>query len=67
MENNEIYKVRFKNCTCYYFDDIIKFEHFLFYNILIYEESWENILIQNISYRNLKGPKSLGIEFDKID
>ena len=26
MENNEFYKVRIKNRTCYSFDDIIKFE-----------------------------------------
>ena len=26
MENNEIRKVRIKNRTCYYFDDMIKLE-----------------------------------------
>ena len=28
MENNEFRKVSIKNRTCYYFDDIIKFEDF---------------------------------------
>ena len=40
MENNEFYKVHIKNRTCYYyFDDIIKIEHFDFDNILIDEKS----------------------------
>ena len=26
MENNELKKVTIKNCTCYYFNDIIKIE-----------------------------------------
>ena len=38
-------KVHIKNRTCYYFDDIIKFEHFDFYNILLDEKSREYILI----------------------
>ena len=28
MENNEFYKVCIKNCTCCYFDDIIKSQDF---------------------------------------
>ena len=28
MENNEFKKVCIKNCTCYYFHDIIKLEDF---------------------------------------
>ena len=35
MENNELKKVRTKNRTCYYFDDIIKFEDVDFDNILL--------------------------------
>ena len=34
-----------KNCTCYYFDDIIKLEVFNLNNISIDEISHENILI----------------------
>ena len=39
VKNNEFQKVRIKNCTCYYFDSIIKFEDFYFGNILIDEKS----------------------------
>ena len=38
MENNEFLKVRVKNCTCYYFDDIIKLEDFDFGDALIDED-----------------------------
>ena len=44
-----IQKNRIKNCTCYYFDDIIKLEDFGLDNILINEKSHENILIYDIS------------------
>ena len=37
MENKELKKVRIKNCTCYYFDDIIKLGDFNLDNILIHE------------------------------
>ena len=37
MKNNKLQKVRFKNRTCYYFDDIIKLEDFDLDNILIDE------------------------------
>ena len=50
MENNA--KVRIKNRTCYYFDDIIKLEDFHLDSILIDEKSHENILIYNISYKS---------------
>ena len=67
MENNELKKVRIKNRTCYYFDDIIKLEDFDLDNILIDEKSHENILIYDISYKTLIGSKPLRIRFDKID
>ena len=51
MENNEFRKVRTKNRTCYYFDDIIKLEDFDLDNILIDEKSYEDILIYGISYK----------------
>ena len=60
MENNEIKKVCIKNRTCYYFDDILII-------FLIDEKSHENILIYNISYKNLIGSKPLRIRLDKID
>ena len=59
MENNE-----FKNRMCYYFDDIIKLEDFDLDDILIDEKSRENILIYDISYKTLIGPKSLQIRLD---
>ena len=39
MENNEFKKVRIKNRTCYYFDDIIKLGDFDIDNILIDKKS----------------------------
>ena len=66
MENNEFKKVRIKNHTCYYFDDIIKLEDFNIYKTLIDEKSHKNILIKDISYKNLIGPKPLSFIFDKF-
>ena len=67
MKNNELEKVRIKNRTCYYFDDIIKLEDFDLDNILIDENSLENIFIYNISYKTIIDPKPLQIRFDKIN
>ena len=66
MENNELKKVTIKNCTCYYFNDIIKIEGFKF-DILLDEKSYENILVYDISYKTLFGPKPLRIRFDEVD
>ena len=49
MENNEIKKLCIKNCTCYYFDWIIKLGDFNLDNILIDKKLHENILIYDIS------------------
>ena len=43
--NDTLKKIDFKNRTCYYFDDTIKFEAFDFDNTLIDENSYENILV----------------------
>ena len=67
MVKNEFKKVCIKNRTCYCFNDIIKFKDIDFDNILIDEKSQENILIYDISYKTLIGPKPLRIRFDKID
>ena len=67
MENNEFKKVCVKNPTCYCFDDIIKLQDFDIDNILIDKKSQENILIYEISYKNLIDSKPLRIRFDKID
>ena len=55
MENNEFKKVCTKNCMCYYFNDIIKFEDFDFDNISVDEKSYKNILVYDISYKTLIG------------
>ena len=57
MENNELKKICIRNRTCYYFDDIIKLEDFDLNNILIDKKIHENILIYDISYKNLIGSK----------
>ena len=67
MENNELKKVRIKNRTCYYFDDIIKLGDVDIENISIDEKSHEKILIYDISCKTLIGSKPLQIRFDKID
>ena len=54
-------------CMLFYFSDIIKFEDFDFNNILINEKVYKNILIYNILYRALIGPKPQHIRFDKIN
>ena len=67
MENNELKKVRIKNCTHYHFDDIIKLEDFDIDNILINEKSHKNIFIYDILYITLIGAKPFRIRFDKIN
>ena len=37
--NDELREINTKNCTCYYFEDIIKIEDFDFHNISIDEKS----------------------------
>ena len=56
------FKVRIKNCRCYYFDDIIKSKDFDFGNSSIDEKSHENILI----YGNVDWCKTI-IRFDRIN
>ena len=50
-------KFVFELCMLFYFSDIIKCEDFDFDNILINEKVYKNILIYNILYRALIGPK----------
>ena len=66
MENNEFKIVHIKNCSCYYFDDIIKLEDFDLDHISLDEKSHKNILIYDISYRTLIGLKPLWIRSNKI-
>ena len=46
---------------------LFKLKDFDFDNILIDENSHENILIYNILYKKLNGSKPWRIRFDKID
>ena len=64
---DELKEIDIKNCTCYYFDDVIKIEDFDFDNILIDEQSYEKVLIYDISYKTLIGTKPLHIRIDKVD
>ena len=67
MDSNvKLKEINIKNRTCYYFDDIIKIEHFNLDNILIDEKSYENILVYNISDKTLIDAKPL-CRFDKIE
>ena len=61
--NNELKEIHIKNRTCYYFDDIIKIEDFNLLSILIDETLNRNILVYNISYKNVT-VKPLSIRFD---
>ena len=64
--NHKLKEIGFKNCICYYVDDIIKINDFDLDNILIEEKSYENILVYSFSYKNLI-VKPLHIRFGKID
>ena len=67
MKNNkEIKEIGINNCTCYYFDNIIKIEDFDFANSLIDEKSNENIFIYSISYKTFIDVKLPRIRFDKV-
>ena len=43
-----------------------RFEDFDLDDVLIFEKSYENILVYNISYKTLIGAKPLCIRFDKL-
>ena len=59
MINLKKLKLYFKNCTYYYFDDIIKIEDFYLDNTLMDEKSNENILVYSILYKILITAKPL--------
>ena len=64
--NDELKEINIKNCTCYYFDWIIKFGDFDLDNTLINDKSYENISVYNISHRTQIGSKPLR-RFNEID
>ena len=59
-------KSKIKNCTCYYFDGIINFKDFDLLDLLLDEESYQNTLIYESSYKTFNGIKSLCIMYDKV-
>ena len=67
QSNDELEEVNIKNHTCYYFNDIIKFEDFGLDNILINGKSQENVFVYNIQHKGFIGAKPLCIKFNKIN
>ena len=68
MINIQILKeIDLKNCTCFYFDEVIEIEDSDFANILIDEKEYKNILFYNISYKTLIVAKPLCVRFNKAD
>ena len=65
--NDKLKEIDIKNCTFYYFNDVVKTEDFDLDNILIDEKLFENILVKNILYKSLIDSNPLRIRFDKID
>ena len=51
--NDKSKEIDIENSTCYYFDDVIKIEDFDLDNILTNEKLHGNVLVYNISYKNL--------------
>ena len=67
---DELKEIHIKNCTCYYFGDIMRVVGIDFDNILLDEKSYktyENIIIDNIPYKTFMGTKPLRIRFDEMD
>ena len=67
---DELKETDIKNCTCYYFDDVMRATDIDFIDILLYEKlykTYENILICGISYKSFMGSKPLHIWIEKKD
>ena len=62
--DDKLNETNIKNRTFYYFDDMIEIEDFVFDNILLDEKTHKNILVYDISYKNLIGAKPFPIRFD---
>ena len=65
--NNELKEIDVKNCTCYYFGDIINISDFHLNNILLDEKSYEKILIYDVLYKKSNSAKPLRVIFNKVD
>ena len=67
---DELKEIDIENCTCFYFDDVMRAIDIDFSDISLNErwcKIYENILIYNISCKTTVGVKPLGIWFDNID
>ena len=59
MESNgKLKEISIKTRTCYYCDDISRFEDFDLDNILMDEKSCKNVLVDNILYKTMGGCKT---------
>ena len=59
---HELKEIDIKNCMCYYFDDIIKDRNIYSIDVLLGKksyETYENMLVYNISYKTSAGPKTI--------
>ena len=69
--NDELKEIHFKNCTCYYFDEIMQVGDFNFddnlLNKISNEISYKNVLVYGISYKTFMGAKPLRIRLDQLD
>ena len=69
--NDELKEIHFKNCTCYYFDEIMQVGDFDFddnlLNKISNEISYKNVLVYGISYKTFMGAKPLRIRLDQLD
>ena len=52
--SNKIKNIDLRNCTCYFFNDIINIKNFDLNNIKIDENSYKDILIYYIGYVTIK-------------
>ena len=66
-KKDSLKEIDIKNCTFYYFDDIMKTTGIYSGNISLEEKIYKNILIYDISYETFKGSKPVRIWFDKKD
>ena len=69
---DELKEIDIKNCTCYYFDDVMRAWDMIDFSDIsleekLYKENNENILIYEISYKSSTDAKPLRIRYDKID
>ena len=67
---DELKQTDIENRTCYYFDDIIKNKDIYSVDIVLDEKSfqtYENILVYNISYKTSTSSKPFHFRFVKIN